>query len=153
MVSPMAQEQDRRKVSEEQQQAAELTESLHALSLQEGAGALVWGRVIADALTSHTEARKQFLGKTAKQSTFERIYGTAYVIDWNTFNREAKDKYAPKVIKTAMVLTGQTITVDAATQTITIGAIGNTTATVFTDKNLSPDHTYEIRLDTTKHWF
>ncbi|MGN6727799.1 MAG: hypothetical protein ACTHLZ_17905 [Tepidisphaeraceae bacterium] len=79
--------------------------------------------------------------------------GTAYVIDWNTFNREAKDKYAPKVIKTAMVLTGQTITVDAATQTITIGAIGNTTATVFTDKNLSPEHTYEIRLDTTKHWF
>jgi hypothetical protein len=76
----MAAEHDRRKAAEEQQKAAELAESLAALSLQEGAGALIWGRVIKDALASHTEARKQFLGKTAKQSTFERIYGTAYVI-------------------------------------------------------------------------
>ena len=79
--------------------------------------------------------------------------GVAYIIDWNRFDMEAKDRYAPHVLKTAMLLKGQSISVDADTQTITIGSIANTTPTVFTNKNLNPDHTYEIRMDTTKHWF
>lgn len=76
----MAHEHDRQTAAEEQQKAAGHAESLDALRLQEGAGALIWGRVIAETLASHTEARKRFLGKTATQSTFEQIYGTAYVI-------------------------------------------------------------------------
>jgi hypothetical protein len=46
-------DEDRREAAEEQEKAAELVECLDALSLQKGA--LIWGRVIADASASQPQ--------------------------------------------------------------------------------------------------
>lgn len=79
--------------------------------------------------------------------------GTVYVIDHNRSDKlkpnDPKDKhYAPRVIGSYLLEKGQGISVDGASQTITVGSYGNVTPTVFVNPNLSPDNSYELRIDT-----
>jgi hypothetical protein len=76
--------------------------------------------------------------------------GTLYLIDYSRFEklRPNDDKrYAPRVIGSYLLQKGQAVGVDGAAQTITIGGAGNVLPTVFKNPNLSPESSYELRLD------
>jgi len=73
--------------------------------------------------------------------------GQVYVVDLGRTEQTTKDTTAPFVVGSALVLKGQTVSVDAVAQTITISAIKNVTATTFTNKNLSTGSGFEIYFD------
>jgi hypothetical protein len=58
----------------------ELAEKLAALSLEHGAGATVWRRVIQDELAHHVEAREHFMAGKGTNETYAQYHGTALVI-------------------------------------------------------------------------
>ena len=81
--------------------------------------------------------------------------GTVYLIDHNRSDKlkpsDDKDPhYAPHVIGSYFLAQAQGISVDGASQTVTVGSIANTSPTVFKNPNLSPDNSYELRLDPVK---
>ena len=87
---------------------------------------------------------------TGDVSYIAAMPGTVYLIDHNRSDqlKPGDDKhYAPHVIGTALLQKGQAITVDGGAQTITVGGTGNVAPTVFMNPNLSPDNSYELRID------
>ena len=77
---------------------------------------------------------------------------TVYLIDHNRSDKlkpdDAKDKhYAPHVIGSYLLQTGQAVSVDGASQTVTLGGTGVSTPTVFKNPNLSSENSYELRAD------
>ena len=77
---------------------------------------------------------------------------TVYLIDHNRYDNLNPDKkdnkhYAPHVIGSYLLQTGQAVSVDGASQTITLGGTGISTPTVFKNPNLSSDNSYELRAD------
>jgi hypothetical protein len=54
--------------------------ALHRLGPEEGAGATIWARVVADSLTLHEAARERFAENSADLESWERLNGTALVL-------------------------------------------------------------------------
>jgi len=77
--------------------------------------------------------------------------GTAYIVDLSRLTQTTEKTAVPHVMGSVLLLKGQSLTVDAANQTITTGPINTVTGTSFKNTNLKPDSTYQLFFDKEKH--
>lgn len=112
------------------------------------------GQSITNDYRNHVPTSAESVGTgTGSVSYIATTPGTVYLIDYSRFDklRPNDDKrYAPRVIGSYLLIKGQAIAVDGASQSITVGGTGNVMPTVFMNPNLDSENSYELRFEAQK---